>query len=85
MKILWQFAGRLYLFFCRRKWIFQSIVVAVCVIQFVLVIALLVQLNALRSEFNAYRNAALRMENQIYSQTYMVNTRVNEVLEKIKK
>lgn len=85
MKILWQSIGWVYLFFSRRRWVLRTSAVIVFLVQLILIIVLSVRLNAFKTEFDAYRNAALRMDNQIYSQTYMINTRVNEILEKIKK
>ncbi|NQT49334.1 hypothetical protein HQ571_01420 [Candidatus Kuenenbacteria bacterium] len=82
MKKIWQFIGGLFIFFRKHTWITPLLLVGVIIIQFVLLGLICFRVNNFQSDFEIYRNDNSKRTNQIYSQVFLLNQRVGQVLEK---
>jgi hypothetical protein len=80
----WNLVGAAFIFFNKKKWLLQTIFVLIIIIQFILIIAVLISIRGFRSDFISFRDSAGQRINQIYSQVYILNTNINQLLEKQK-
>lgn len=82
MKKFWQIIGGVYMFFRREKWIASLLLAIAVIIQFVLLLLLTINVCSLGNEFKENHESISNRVNQIYSQVFILNTRMNQILEK---
>ena len=82
MKKFWQSIGGIFIFFRKHTWITPLLLVVMIIVQFVLLGLICFRINNLQNDFEIYRNDNSKRANQIYSQVFLLNQRVNQVLEK---
>jgi hypothetical protein len=81
MKKFWSVLGNAYLFFHQRKRVMTPLLlVLVLMIQFVLLIWVVVAVNQVQTEVETYKSTNSRLMNRTYSQVYLMNNRLNQVL-----
>lgn len=74
--------GGLYVYLKKNKRLAPLLLAIVFIVQFILIIIMSIQLSATQRNVLAFKDASLRRQNQIYSIVYMLNSRVNQLLEK---
>ena len=84
MKKFWRMIGGIYIYLRRNKKLTPLLLALVFIIQFLLIIIMAVQLNATKTNVEAFKESSLHRQNQIYSMVYMLNSRVNQIIEKTK-
>lgn len=80
----WNLVGAVYVFFNKQKWLFQCVFALIIIIQFVVVFVILSELRNYNRDLITYQNLSSQRINQIYSQVYILNSNVNQFLEKQK-
>lgn len=81
MKSFWRFVGGMYLFINgRKKALITLIALIIIVVQFVILVGLSAQVAMLSKNFEEYKVGTTSSLNRVYSQVFLMNTRLNNLL-----
>ena len=80
----WNFVGGMYVFFNKQKWILRFVFALIIVVQFIVIVVVLLAIKGYNRDLITYQNLSSQRINQIYSQVYILNSNVNQFLEKQK-
>jgi len=80
MKKFWNWIGRIYLYIHpRRKKFIPAILTALIIIQFLMLIFLVIRVNTVNDELKYMKNNSASMQSRMYSQLYLMNSRINSL------
>ncbi len=70
------------MFFCHKKWPVYLLAAILIIAQFAIIVCLVVHMARLEKSYAETRDSLSMRLNQIYSQVFLMNTRMNQILEK---
>ena len=77
---MWQFIGKIYVFFRYKKWPVYLLLVILIALQFTMIIWLAIGTSRLEKNYVETRDSLSMRLNQIYSMVYQMNIKMNQNL-----